>query len=71
MFDHAFKLRIANVQKVIEVPRSRIKSLDNISLIVMVKSIHQTLSVVVLFVLCLGVIFFVLLAPYVCFHIFS
>ena len=26
---------------------------------------------VVLFVLCLGVYFFVLLAPYVCFHIFS
>ena len=31
LFDHAFKIRIVNVQKVIEVPRSRIKSLDNIS----------------------------------------
>ena len=35
------KIRIVNVQKVIDVPRSRIKSLDNISLIVMVKRIHK------------------------------
>ena len=28
LFDHAFKIRIVNVKKVIEVPRSRIKSLD-------------------------------------------
>ena len=39
--DHAFKIRIVNVQKVIEVPRSRIKGLDNISLIVMAKRIHE------------------------------
>ena len=41
LFDHAFKIEVVNVQKVIEVPRSRIKSLDNISLIVMVKRIHE------------------------------
>ena len=34
--DHAFKIRVINVQKVIEVHGSRIKSLDNISLIAMV-----------------------------------
>ena len=36
-----FKIRVVNVQKVIEVPRSRIKSLDNISLIILVKRIHE------------------------------
>ena len=35
LLDDALKIRIVNVQKVIEVPRRRIKSLDNISLIVM------------------------------------
>ena len=37
LLDDALKIRIVNVQKVIEVPRRRIKSLDNISLIVIVK----------------------------------
>ena len=41
LFDHAFKIRIVNFQNVIEVSRSRIKSLDNISLIVMVKRINE------------------------------
>ena len=36
LIDHAIKIRIVNVQKVIEVPRSQIKSL-----IVMVKRIHE------------------------------
>ena len=44
---HAFKIRIVNVQKVIEVPRSRIKGLVNISLIIMVKRIHEISFVVV------------------------
>ena len=35
LVDHAFKIIVnVNVQKVIKVPRSRIKSLDNVSLIV-------------------------------------
>ena len=41
LFGHAFKIRIVNVQNVIEVPRNRIKGLDNIGLIVMVKRIHE------------------------------
>ena len=41
LIDHAF----VNVQKVIEVPRSRIKGLDKISLIVMVKRIHEKVQV--------------------------
>ena len=40
LIDHTFKIRVVNVQKVIEVPRSGIKSLDNISFIIMVKRIH-------------------------------
>ena len=40
-FDHTFKIRVVNVQKVIEVPRSGIKSLDNISLIIMVERFHE------------------------------
>ena len=47
MFDHVFKIRIVNVQKVIEVPRSRSKGLDNISLILMVKRIHEVSFVAV------------------------
>ena len=39
LIDHTFRIRVVNVQKVIEVPRSGIKSLDNISLIIMVKRI--------------------------------
>ena len=46
LFDHAFKIRIVNVQKVIEVPGSR-KGLDNSSLIVMVKRIHEVSFVAV------------------------
>ena len=41
LVDHAFKISIVNVQKVIEVPRSRIKGLDNTSLIGMVKRINE------------------------------
>ena len=41
MIDHTFKIRVVNVQKVVEVPRCGIKSLDNISLIIMVKRIHK------------------------------
>ena len=41
LFDPDFKIRTVNVQKVIEVPRSRIKSLDNISLIFIAKRIHE------------------------------
>ena len=37
MIGIVFKIRIVNVQKVIEVPGSRIKGLDNISLTGMVK----------------------------------
>ena len=37
MIDHTFKIRIVNVQKVIEVRGSRINSIDNTSLIAMVK----------------------------------
>ena len=40
LIDLAFKIRVVNVQKVIEVLGSRIKSLDNISLIFMHKEIH-------------------------------
>ena len=41
---HAFKISIVNLPMVIEVPRSLIKSLDYISLIVMVKIIHENKS---------------------------
>ena len=41
MINHVVKISIVNVQTAIEVPRSRIKSLDNISLIVMVKRINE------------------------------
>ena len=33
---HAFKIRLVNIQKLIEGPGSRIKYIDNVSLIVMV-----------------------------------
>ena len=45
MIDHIFKIRVVNVQKVIEVPGSRIESLDNISLIIMVTRIHEKVQV--------------------------
>ena len=41
MDNHTFKIKVVNVQKVIEVHGSRIKSLDSISLIIMVKRIHE------------------------------
>ena len=41
MIGHAFKIKIASVQKVIEVPKNRIKGLDNVSLNGMVKGAHE------------------------------
>ena len=45
MIEHAFKMRTVSVQNVIEILESRTKSLDCISLIVMVKRIHELSSV--------------------------
>ena len=41
LIDYAFKIRTVYVQKVIEVPGSRIKSLDDIRLIFKVMRIHE------------------------------
>ena len=43
MTDHAFKIRIVNVQKAVEVHGSRIKSLDNTCLVDMIKRISLNL----------------------------
>ena len=40
MIDDTFKIRVANVQKVTDVPGNRIKSLDNTRLIIMVQRIY-------------------------------
>ena len=42
LIELTFKIRFVNVQKVIEVPGSRFKSLHNVGLIFMVKRIHET-----------------------------
>ena len=44
MIDHTFKIRVVNVQKVVEVPRCGIKSLDNISLIISAEASSKYLA---------------------------